>query len=79
MINLDQRIVNEDEFIGSISYQFKYLNPCEISDVYFEIIPQYDLDYLIVKMDIMGGDYLFNNGEMKRVTNIYPNYEPISA
>ena len=28
-------------------------------------------------MDIMSGAYLMNNGDIKRITNIYPNYEPL--
>ena len=66
------QISNKSELIISYSYQ---MNLSYITDIGFRFIPKYNLDYLFVKMDIMGGTYYLNDEDIQKFYNVYPGYE----
>ena len=63
---------NKSELIISFSYQ---MNLSFITDIGFMLIPNYDLDYLFAKIDILGGTYYLNHGDKKKIYNIFPGHE----
>ena len=40
-----------------------------------KFISNYDLDYIDAKMNIMGGTYYMNDGDIQKFINIYPECE----
>ena len=46
-----------------------------INYLYFKFLPKYDLNYLSVKIDNMGGSFYLDDGDIKRLKNIYPGYD----
>ena len=63
---------NNEQLNISFSYQ---MNTSGITDIGFKLIPNLDLDYLYVKMYIMGGIYYLNDEDMKIIYNIFPGSE----
>ena len=63
---------NKNELIISFSYQ---MNSSYITDLGFRLLPNFDLDYLVVKIDIMGGTYYLNDEDVQKLYNVYPGYE----
>ena len=66
-------ISDKNELVISFSYQMNYSS--DISEIRFQFIPKYDLDYVFAKMDIMGGSYYLNDEDIQKFYNIYPGYE----
>ena len=70
--NVKYKIVNNDILLVS----FKYKNTqSSITDIGFKFISNYDLDYIDAKMNIMGGTYYMNDGDIQKFINIYPECE----
>ena len=61
--------MNNDESIISFSYQVKSF---DISRIAFKITPKYNFDYLIAKINNMGGNFFLYNGDNNTFYNIYP-------
>ena len=55
-------------------YNYQVNNP-DITRIGFKIIPKFDLDYIIAKIENMGGTFFMNNEEIKKFDNIYPESE----
>ena len=51
------------------------MNSLDITDIGFQFIPNFDLDYLFAKIAIIGGVYYLNDEDIKHIYNIYPGYE----
>ena len=64
-------VYNTDQLNISFSYQ---MNSSDITDIGFQFIPNFDLDYLFVKMNVMGGFYYLNDEDIKIIYNVYPGY-----
>ena len=65
-------IFNNEKLNISFSYQ---MNSLDITDIGFQFIPNFDLDYLFAKIAIIGGVYYLNDEDIKHIYNIYPGYE----
>ena len=67
-----ERDFNNNKLIISSSYQ---VNSSDINKIGFEFFLCYDLKNTFVKIDIMGGHYYLNNGDIKKFYNVLPGYE----
>ena len=63
---------NNEELNISFSYQ---MNSSDITDIGFQFIPKFNLDYLFVKMHIAGGVYYLNDEDIQKIYNVYPGYD----
>ena len=67
--NITNYIINNDEIIISFFYQ---INSRYITDIAFKIIPKYNFDFFIVKIENMGGDYILTDADIKKFYKILP-------
>ena len=62
----------QDELNISFSYQVR---SSDITGIALELIPKINLDYIIAKIENMGGTFFINDGDNKTFYNIYPESE----
>ena len=70
-IMLNSRI-DEDKLNIYFTYRISSAN---ITDIGFQFIPKFDLDFVFAQMEIKGGSYYLNDEDVKRLYIIYPGYE----
>ena len=64
--------INNEKCITSFTYKTKERN---INDIAFKFIPKYDLDFILVKINTMGGTFFLNNNETKLINKVIPGYD----
>ena len=65
-------IFNNEQLNISFSYQ---MNESGFTDIGFRFIPNFDLDYVFGKLNVMGGVYQLKEEDIKKIYNIFPGNE----
>ena len=69
---LTNKKINNEKCIISFTYNTKEK---DITDIAFRFIPKYYLDFIMVKIENMGGSFILNNNETKLFNKVIPGYE----